>query len=265
MQNPNYQAVTDEQKQYSLPADSLAGRVIMISGATGGMGTCLSRACATAGATVILAGRKVKKLEKLYDVLEGMGPAQPAMVPLEQDKAGPAEYVEITDMVEKEFGKIDALIHASADLGSPTPQMSIEHSEWARVMNVNLTSARLLSLYCLPLLSRSSLGSLTFLLDHKPTAYWGAYGISKQALQAFMHMLSDEHDGQKDAQGHPLLAINGYDPGPMRTQLRRHAFPGELEGESETPDKRLAPLLSLMMRTDRSLTGAALAWAPENA
>lgn len=263
MQNPNYQTVTDEQKKYSLPADSLDGRVIMISGATGGMGTCLSRACASAGATVVLAGRKVRKLEKLYDVLEGMGPAQPAMVQLEQDKAGPAEYLEITNMLEKEFGRIDALVHASADLGSPTPQMNIEHSEWARVMHVNLTSARLLSLYCLPLLSRSSLGSLTFMLDHKPTAYWGAYGISKQALQAFMHMLSDEHDGQRDAKGHPLLAINGYDPGPMRTQLRRHAFPGELEGESATPDQRLGPLLSLMMRTDHSVTGIALAWMSE--
>lgn len=260
MQKPDYQAVSDEQKHFTLPANCLTDRVILISGATGGMGTCLSKACASAGATVVLAGRKLKKLEKLYDVLESMGTAQPAMVQLEQDKAGPAEYIEISDMLEKEFGRIDALIHASADLGSPTPQMSIEHAEWVRVMNVNLTSARLLSLYSLPLLSRSSLGSLTFLLDHKPTAYWGAYGISKQALQAFMHMLSDEHDGQKDAQGNPLLAINGYDPGPMRTQLRRHAFPGELEGETETPDLRLGPLLSLMMRSDRSLTGAALAW-----
>lgn len=231
----------------------------MVSGATGGMGTCLSRACASAGATVVLAGRKVKKLEKLYDVLEAMGPAQPAMITLEQDKAGPAEYIQITDMLEQEFGKIDALIHASADLGSPTPQMSIEHSEWVRVMNVNLTSARLLSLYCLPLLSQSDLGSISFLLDHKPSAYWGAYGVSKQGLQAFMHMLADEHENQRDSQGHPLVAINGFDPGPMRTQLRRHAFPGELEGETETPDKRLGPLLSLMLRTDRSLTGAALA------
>ncbi|ASJ75232.1 SDR family NAD(P)-dependent oxidoreductase [Granulosicoccus antarcticus] len=259
MQNPNYQAVTDEQKQFSLPADSLAGRVIMISGATGGMGTCLSRACASAGATVVVAGRKIKKLEKLYDVLDDIGPAQPAMIPLEQDKAGPAEYIEITDMLEKEFGKIDALIHASADLGSPTPQMGIEHSEWVRVMNVNLTSARLLSLYCMPLLSQSDMGSLSFLLDHKPTAYSGAYGVSKQALQAFMHMLADEHENHRDAQGNPIVAINGYDPGPMRTQLRRHAFPGELEGESETPDKRLGPLLSLMVRTDRSVNGVALA------
>ncbi len=261
MQNPNYLAVTDAQNSYTLPANSLTDRVVLISGATGGIGTTLSKACATAGATVVLAGRKLKKLEKLYDVLDGMGPAQPAMVVLEQDKAGPAEYVEIADMLQKEFGRIDALVHASADLGTPTHQISIEQAEWARVMNVNLTSARLLSLYCLPLLSQSTLGSLTFMLDYKPTAYWGAYGVSKQALQGFMHMLADEYDTQLDEQGlHPLLAINGYDPGPMRTQLRRNSFPGELEAETEPPDQRMGPLLSLMMRTDRSLTGAALAF-----
>jgi len=261
MQNPNYLAVTDAQTSYSLPPDSLSDQVVLISGATGGMGTCLSKACASAGATVVLLGRKLKKLEKLYDVVDSLGPAQPAMVVLEQDKAGPAEYSQIADMLQKEFGRVDALVHASADLGSPTHQLNIEQSEWVRVMNVNLTSARLLSLYCLPLLSQSTLGSMSFMLDYKPTAYWGAYGVSKQGLQGFMHMLADEHDSQLDKQGqHPLLAINGYDPGPMRTQLRRNAFPGELEGESEPPEERLGPLLSLLMRTDRSLTGAALAY-----
>ncbi|MGQ7843637.1 SDR family NAD(P)-dependent oxidoreductase [Granulosicoccus sp. 3-233] len=265
MQNPNYQSATDAQIGYTLPANSLNDRVVMISGATGGLGTCLSKACAAAGATVVLAGRKLKKLEKLYDVLDGMGPAQPAMVVLEQDKAGPAEYGEIADMLQQEFGRIDALVHASADLGTPTHQISIDQSEWVRVMNVNLTSARLLSLYCLPLLFRSSLGSLTFTLDYKPTAYWGAYGVSKQALQGLMHMLADEYDTRMDEQGrYPQLAINGFDPGPMRTQLRRNAFPGELEGESAPPDQRMGPLLSLLMRTDRSTTGTALAYEKQS-
>lgn len=262
MQTPNYQTVSEQQAAFTLPAGSLADHVILISGATGGLGTSLSRLCATAGATVVITGRKLKKLEKLYDVLEELGPAQPAMVVLEQDKAGPADYVQIADMLTQEFGRVDALVHASAELGTPTFQQNIEHAEWVRVMNVNLTSARLLSLYCLPLLMQSSLGSLIFSLDYKPSAYWGAYGVSKQALQGFMHMLSDEHDSQCDDNGHPRVAINGYDPGPMRTQLRRRAFPGELETETVPPIERLGPLLSLLMRSDRSLTGAALAFNP---
>lgn len=260
MQKPNYQPSTDLQRQYALNERCLHEKVVLITGATGGMGTCLSKACAAAGATVVLASRKVKKLEKLYDALVDSGAATPAIVPLEQDKAGPADYAGIADMLEQEFGKIDALVHTAAELGTPTPQMAIEHAEWVRLMGVNLTSARLLSLYCQPLLAQSSLASLVFLLDHKPGAYWGTYGVSKQAVQTLMHMLADETEGNRDEQGHPVIAINGYDPGPMRTPLRRRAFPGELERETALPEERLGPLLSLITRQEREKTGAAVSY-----
>mgnify|MGYP000515555387 CR=1 FL=1 len=257
MQKPNYINSRDTDRGWSLPSESLDGQVVLVTGATGGLGTALCKACASAGATVVMAGRRLTKLEKLYDVIADRGTAQPAMMTLEQDKAGPAEYIALADKLQEEFGKLDALVHTSAELGTSTPQMAIEHAEWIRVMNVNLTSARLLSLYCMPLLSKSPLASMVFLLDHKPTAYWGSYGVSKQALQGFMHMLADEHEGKKGVDGHPLVAVNGYDPGPMRTPLRRRAFPGELEKETTLPENRLGPLLSLMTRTDRSRTGVA--------
>ncbi|MFK7889840.1 MAG: SDR family NAD(P)-dependent oxidoreductase [Granulosicoccus sp.] len=257
MQIPNYQACTKDQSAFKLSRDSLQDKVVLVTGATGGLGTSLCKACAESGATLVLASRKEKKLEKLYDVLVDNGAPTPAILPLEQDKAGPAEYIEIAEMLEAEFGKLDAIVHTCAELGTPTYQMAIEHSEWTRVMNVNLNSARLLSLYSQPLLMKSTLGSMVFLLDNKPTAYWGTYGVSKIALQSFMHMLADESENQRGANGHPVLAINGYDPGPMRTQMRRRAFPGELEHESPWPEERLPPLLSLITRADRSITGVA--------
>lgn len=229
----------------------------MITGATGGLGTSLSKACAAAGATLVLSSRKVRKLEQLYDALVDEGAATPAIMPIEQDKAGPGEYAALADMLEKEFGNIDALVHTCAELGTPTHQMAIEHTEWARIMNVNLTSARLLSLYTQPMLTQSTLGSMVFLLDHKPSAYWGTYGISKQALQSLMHMLADETLNRLDEEGKPVLAINGYDPGPMRTPLRRRAFPGELQQESPLPQDKLGPLLWLISRSDRAVSGAA--------
>lgn len=261
MQLPNYQPSSEAQQHFELPKNCLTDNVILITGATGGLGTSLSKVCAAAGATIVLAGRKVKKLEKLYDVLVESGAATPAIVPLEQDKAGPLDYAGIADMLEQEFGKIDALVHTAADLGTPTPQMAIEHAEWVRLMGVNLTSARLLSLYCLPLLSQSSLASMVFLLDHKTTAYWGTYGITKQAVQTFMQMLADETENNRDKNNYPVVAINGYDPGPMRTPLRRRAFPGELERETVLPEARLGPLLSLLIRHDRALTGVAVSHA----
>lgn len=260
MQLPNYQPSTAEQKSFELEDGSLQDQVVLVTGATGGLGTTLCQACAKAGATVVMAGRNEKKLEKLYDVLVNTGAHTPAIVPLQQDKAGPNEYGQLADMLQTEFGRLDALVHCSAELGTPTPQPGIEHAEWTRIMNVNLTAARLITLYCMPMLMNSSLGSLVFTLDHKSTAYWGTYGISKQALQTLMHMLADETDNKVGEDSHPLLAINGYDPGPMRTQLRRRAFPGELEVESELPQTKLGPLLSLIARTDRHITGVALSY-----
>jgi len=264
MLEPGYISSSQSQIAYQLQSNSLSGKIILITGATGGLGTALSKACAQAGATVVLVGRKLKKLEKLYDVIRELSSVEPAMITLEQDKAGPAEYIEMADMLQSELGGLDAIVHTSADSGTSTPQMAIEHSEWVRVMNVNLTSARLLSLYCIPLLSKSRLASITFLLDHKTSAYWGTYGISKNALHTFMQMLADEHDTKLGDDGAPVLAINGYDPGPMRTPLRRRAFPGELERETAPPENKLGPLLALLSREDRTITGQALSWPSQD-
>ena len=260
MQHSNYRKSTQAQQQFTVAPQSLDGKTLLVSGATGGLGTALSLSCARAGANVVLVSRNEKKLTKLYDVIVNETSTTPAMIPLQQDKAGPEDYAKIADFVQAEFGSLDALVHCSADLGTPTPQINIDHAEWVRVMNVNLTSARLLSMYCMPLLMSSTLASLVFLLDYKVSAYWGGYGVSKQALQTLMQMLADETDGTQDNDGCPVLAVNGYDPGPMRTQLRRRAFPGELEAQSEPPETRLGPLLSLVTRSDRHLSGVALCY-----
>ena len=260
MQIPNYQSATEAQRNFKPGPNALEGKVVLITGATGGLGTSLSFACGQAGATVVLASRNEKKLEKLYDAMTNEGYAKPAMIPLQQDKAGPDEYGQLADLLRAEFGNLDALVHCCADLGTPTPQINIEHAEWVRVLNVNLTSARLLSLYCQPLLMNSTLGSLVFLLDQKTTAYWGGYGVAKQAVQTLMHMMADETENTLGDDDLPIVAINGYDPGPMRTLLRRRAFPGELESQTELPSARLGPLLSLITRDDKWMTGVALAY-----
>lgn len=258
MIEPNYRQASPEQQQFQLPTNALLGKTIAITGATGGLGTVLSKSLAAAGATVVLVSRKEKKLEKLYDALLANEAPTPAIVPIEQDKANEAAYAELADLVYTELGGLDALVHTAADLGTPTPMTGIAHAEWMRVMSVNLTSARLLSLAMLPLLKESALGSMVFLLDNKPGAYWGGYGISKQATHAMMHMLADENDQViDDSDGFPQLAINGFDPGPMRTQLRRRAFPGEQEDESPLPEHALGTLNWLISRQDRAVTGKA--------
>ena len=258
MLSPRYVSASTAQRDFSLAPGALAERVVLVTGATGGLGTSLCLALGAAGATLALVARSEAKLGKLYDALVANGAPTPAIVPLEQSSASEAHYHELAELVDGELGRLDALVHASAAFGAPTPMDTLSHADWTRAMAVNVTAARLASLACLPRLEASPLASLTFLLDHRPGAYWGAYGISKQALHALMHMLDDEHEGRRDGGGDPRVAVNGYDPGPMRTPLRRRAFPGERESEAPLPAERLGPLLSLIARADRSLTGTPL-------
>lgn len=257
---PSWLPLPSDYCQFTLPEMALKERVIVISGATGGLGTALSKQCAKAGATVVLVGRNLKKLEALYDVLDADGPAQPAIVPLNQETAVEHDYQQMSEMLTEEFGHLDALVHTAAALGTLTPLPAISQAEWSNTMAVNLTSARLLSIACLPLLKQRPGASITFTLDAKTSAYWGAYGVSKAGVAALVTMLADENDGRKGEAGEPLLAINGIDPGPMRTPLRRRAFPGELESESPWPEERLGPFLAAISRLDPQVCGACMGW-----
>jgi len=134
---------------------------------------------------------------------------------------------------------------------------SLQQSDWAKTIAVNLTSARLLTNACLPMLDQSGNASVVFTLDQKSSAYWGAYGISKSGTLTLMQTYADETDGRKNSDGHSNVAFNAIDPGAMRTPLRRQAFPGELESEAPPPENKLGPFLSLLVRSDPSLTGNA--------
>jgi len=256
-----YTPITDAQRTFALAPGSLKERVVLISGASGGLGTVLSQACARAGATVVLVARKLTKLEALYDSIEQInGAPQPAIITLDQANAPEADYQELRQILAKEFGRLDALVHASADVGVLTPLQLIPQADWTRVMSVNLTSARLLTNACMPLLTLSDNASVTFTVDNKTSAYWGAYGVSKIALMQLARMTYDETEKQRNDDDTAIIAVNAIDPGAMRTPLRRKAFPGELETETPTPDTRLGPFLSLISRHDRQLNGATLRW-----
>jgi len=258
MLNPDYRAAQALFADAAEPA--LSGRIVAVVGATGGLGTALCKALARADATVVMLGRKLQRLEQLYDAIEPLGSCTPAMAELDLARLDREGAQAVAEMLFAEFGRLDALVLAAVDGGTPAPQLEIDDAQFARVMQVNVAAQRTLIAALTPLLAHSPDASLVTLLDHRPGAYSGVYGLSKQAMHALMHQLADESEHAKGADGAPRLAINGYDPGPVRTPLRRRFFAGEHASESPAPDDRLAPLLHLIARTDRSLTGAALAW-----
>ncbi|MBX2836589.1 MAG: SDR family NAD(P)-dependent oxidoreductase [Gammaproteobacteria bacterium] len=250
--------ILEKLSTFTLSESALADRVLLITGATGGYGSAIAKAATQAGASVIILGRNLTKLETLYDDLVAIGNHPPTLITLDQSQAPEQDYFELANTIHAEFGQLDGVVHASADLGVLTPLESLDQTVWNQVMAVNLHSARLIAAACLPLLRQSPLGSMVFTLDQKHSAYWGAYGVSKAALHNLSVMLADENEGKKDSNGNPLVAINAINPGPMRTALRRKAFPGEMESETRLASTRVGPMMYLLSRQDRSVTGAIL-------
>ena len=236
--------------------DCLKDKVIMITGATGGLGSALARDAARVGATVILCGKNLKLLESLYDDIEAAGHPTPAIFPVNQEAASVTDYQEFANTVKNEFGQLHGLVHCAAQLGMPT---QIEHypaDTWSGVMAVNVDSAFLITRSLLPIMDTSENASIVFVTDEHNTAFWGAYGASKAALTCFASILADEIEGKQDSNGQPRVCVNTVNPGRMRTKLRANSFAGELPSESPLPETKTSALLYLLSRADTNLHGA---------
>lgn len=245
----------------SIPAsvdNALAGRVILVTGATGGLGGAVARAAAMAGATVVLSGRKTRALEQLYDELEALGVPRPAAVPLDLEKATPEQYQEVADMLEQEFGHLDGLVHAAACFDSLTPIAHHRPDEWLRAVHVNLSAPFALTQACLPLLTASSGSAVVFITDdpaNLDTSHWGAYGAAKAGVERLASILHDEND-TGSMRVHLLL------PGPMRTALRLKAWAGEDPMVNPLPDATAQAVVHLLSAEGAALRGKTLDLRP---
>jgi NAD(P)-dependent dehydrogenase (short-subunit alcohol dehydrogenase family) len=213
--------------QWEARPDSLRDRVVLIVGAAGALGSASAKAAAQAGAKVILLGRKVRPLEKLYDEIESAHPGSAAIYPLDLSGASPKDYGDLVATIEREFGRLDGIVFASAMFDGLQPAAEISSESWLKTLHVNLSAPFLIVQACAELLHRmpedGADASVVFVLDDPALvgkAYWGAYGVSKHALLGLFATLSSEWDSAR-VRVHALL------PAPMRSALRRMAYFGE--------------------------------------
>ena len=128
MTNPSH--ITNTQRQYQLAPNSWNDRVVLITGATGGLGSALSHALAKAGATVALMGKHRGRLETLYDELVAAGAPEPAMIEQDFKSTTPVILQNTADVIEANFSRLDALIHTAASLGNLTPLQITDDADW---------------------------------------------------------------------------------------------------------------------------------------
>jgi NAD(P)-dependent dehydrogenase (short-subunit alcohol dehydrogenase family) len=170
----------------------LDDRVVLITGAGDGIGKAVALACAGRGATVILLGRTVHKLEQVYDDIKNSGGPEPAIYPMNLEGATPQDYDDLQANIDREFGRLDALLNNAGWLGASTPIEIYDVELWYKVMQVNLNAPFLLTRACIPLLRKSGAGRIVFTADEKSSAYWGAYGVAKAGQLSLMQILADE-------------------------------------------------------------------------
>ncbi len=204
-------------------------KVIFITGASDGIGKATAIKCAKQGATVIIHGKTLPKLELLYDEIVDAGYIEPVIYPLDLEKITAEDCHVLKEKISSEFGKLDGLFNNAGWLGASTPIEQHDLKLWHRVMQINLNAAFMLTQTCIPLLNNETPSSIVFTLDEKNTAYWGAYGVSKAGLKSFMEILADELENTS-------INVTGLIPGKVKTAFRTRAFPAENPNTLSKPE-----------------------------
>ena len=169
------------------PSVDLSGRVVMVTGAAGGIGRAVTLACAARGATLVLHGRVVRKLEALYDEIVAAGHPQPTILPLDLATASADDFGHVASAIRAQLGRLDALVHAAVFLGSLGPVEHQSFDVWQKVLRINLAAAMAMTRSAMPLLAKAPDASVVFTLDARgedPRAYWGAYAVAKEGIRA---------------------------------------------------------------------------------
>lgn len=236
-------------------SNDLAGRVIAITGCTGGLGRAITLDAARAGAELVLLGRNVQKLQGLHAEIEQFAPGRALIAPLDLEKALAGDYDQLADAVMARYARLDGLVHCAALLGTLTPIDQYDVPTWLRVMHVNTTAAFVLTQVLLPALRKSADASVIFTsssVGRRGKAYWGAYAVSKFAVEGLMQVLAHE------VQGNSNIRVNSINPGPVRTMMRRAAYPAEPLEVSPMPAAVTGPFLRLLGPEGAGINGQAL-------
>ncbi len=208
---------------------TLTGRVALITGASRGIGAAVAKRFAAEGAHVILIARTVGGLEEVDDTIKAAG-GQATLVPCDLtdfeaiDTLGPA-------LIER-FEKLDIFVGDAGVLGEMTPLTHYDAKSWHDVFDVNVHANWRLIRTLDPLLRRSDAGRAILVTSGaaaNPRAFWGAYAITKAAVETMAKIWASELENSN-------VRVNLLNPGATRTSMRAAAFPGEDPETLKTPD-----------------------------
>ena len=232
----------------------LKDKVILVTGANRGFGLAITMDLSKAGATVIMLGRDLGSLEYAYDAVVDAGYNEPILYPLDLEGATPENYQELQDNVLEKFDKLDGLIHNAAILGAQMPIEQYDIKLWYSTLQINLSAPFMLTQFLIPALVKSEDARILFLsssVGREARAYWGAYSVSKFGIEGFAKTLSEELEKTN-------ISVNTVNPGKLRTEMRRTAYPAEDSSTVPMPEEKSAAIVYLLSNLSPKMNGEQL-------
>jgi len=218
----------------------LAGRIALVTGASRGIGYATALALAKSGAHIVAVARTPGGLEELDDAVKAAGSAA-TLVPLDLKDYPGIDQLGLA--LRDRFGKLDVLVGNAGILGPLSPLTHIEGKAWQDVLAVNVTANWRLICAMDQLLKFSDAGRVVFLssgVTARAPAYWGAYTVSKAALEALARTYAAEVATTQ-------VRVNVFMPGPIRTRMRAEAMPGEDPMTLEPPENVAERIVDLCL------------------
>lgn len=209
--------------------EQTSDRIVLVTGASKGIGRAAALAIARSGAHVIAAARSKKALEKLDDEIVAATGRNATLIPL--DLRDFAAVDGLAPALLERYGRLDGLLANAGVLGPLGPLEMATPSAFAETIEINFIANWRLIRALDPLLRRSPAGRALFVtsgISVRPRAFWGPYAASKAALDAMIACYADETENTP-------IRVNLFDPGAVRTEMRFKAMPGEDQMTLPTP------------------------------
>ncbi|EPK7359734.1 YciK family oxidoreductase [Kluyvera intermedia] len=236
---------------YQPQLDLLQNRIILVTGASDGIGQEAALTYARHGASVILLGRSDEKLRAVAEEISQAGAIPARWFTLDLLTCTPQECQQLAQQISVHYPRLDGVLHNAGLLGEVVPMAEQDPDVWQQVMQVNVNGTFMLTQALLPLLLQSDSGSLVFTsssVGREGRANWGAYAVSKFATEGMMQVLAEEYKNRH-------LRVNCINPGGTRTKMRASAFPTEDALKLKTPADIMPLYLWLMGDDSRRKTG----------
>jgi NAD(P)-dependent dehydrogenase (short-subunit alcohol dehydrogenase family) len=239
---------------YKITPNELKDKVILVTGANRGFGKAMTLDLAKAGATVIMLGRDLGSLETVYDEVVDLGYQEPVLYPFDLEGATPEHYEQLQESLLEHFSQLDGLIHNAGIIGTMMPIEQYDIKLWYSTMQINVNAPFMLTQFLIPVLNKSADARVLFLsssVGRDARAYWGAYGVSKFAIEGLSKTLSEELEKTN-------IRVNSLDPKRMRTKMRQIAYPAENADKNPLPESLSPAIVYLMSEATKGLNGEQL-------